>query len=136
MEHARSFPASPASVPEARRWSEPFFEQVGAGDDAVLVVSELVTNAVQHGEGPVLVRIVTGEPTRVEVMDARPLDGLAVAAPDPDRQGGRGLFLVQALADAWGYAETPDGGKVVWAEFGARGADGVRPSTSDRCGTV
>jgi anti-sigma regulatory factor (Ser/Thr protein kinase) len=123
MEHARLFPASAESVPEARRWSEPFFEQIGAGPDGVLVVSELVTNAVQHGSGPVHVRIVDGASVRIEVTDARPVERLEARDPDPDDPRGRGLFLVEALADAWGVADAPNGGKVVWAEFGARGAE-------------
>ncbi|HVE99419.1 MAG TPA: ATP-binding protein [Mycobacteriales bacterium] len=85
-------------------------------DSVLLVVSELVTNAVRHASGaPVLV--VDAGPTRVrvEVRDREP----SVPAPrpaEPDEESGRGLLIVAAVADEWGVE--PDGsGKAIWAEL-------------------
>lgn len=90
-------------------------------DVAVLLVSELVTNAVTHGdEGTgalaavtMLIRCCGGE-LRVEVHD-RSRDMPVPASPEvpDDSETGRGLMLVDALADAWGYYRTP-GGKAVY----------------------
>lgn len=95
-------------------------------EDAAVVVSELVTNAVIHAGTTVAVRIhlLDAGGVRLEVADSRswpPVPRQLV----PDSVGGRGLVLVQALADSWGVDATPDG-KVVWAEIEPAG----RPSES------
>ncbi len=81
-----------------------------------LIVTELVTNAVSHGEAPVFSVSWDGESVRIEVFDngagrpvVRPLDATATS--------GRGMALVDAVADRWGVEETP-AGKTVWAEVG------------------
>ncbi|MFF9570870.1 ATP-binding protein [Streptomyces sp. NPDC014685] len=95
------------------------------GDDVLLCVSELVTNAVLHGVPPgrgLRVHLYweqAGGVLRIEVHDSgdgevRPRDPGAA----PDEEGGRGLLLVAALADRWGVGER-NPGKVVWCEFGA-----------------
>ena len=86
-------------------------------DDALLVVSELVTNAVVHGRSEAEVRLTpTLDMLRVEVADDGP------ASPDPqlagaDDEHGRGLFLIGVLSTAWGTESAPGGGKVVWADL-------------------
>jgi anti-sigma regulatory factor (Ser/Thr protein kinase) len=86
-----------------------------AADTAVLLTSELVTNAVTHGSGPVTLAIeVSAGSVAVSVGDGDP------AAPEvqPERLlslGGRGLRMVQLLASEWGVdARTNLPGKVVW----------------------
>jgi anti-sigma regulatory factor (Ser/Thr protein kinase) len=88
---------------------------------AVLLVSELVTNAVTHGdEGAGTLAAVTmliqccGGELRVEVHDrSRDMPvPVSLEAPD-DSETGRGLMLVDALATEWGYYLTP-GGKAVY----------------------
>jgi CheY-like chemotaxis protein len=85
-------------------------------DDALLIVSELVTNAVVHAESASELRLVPGEGIlHIEVAD----DGSL--APDPriaedDDEHGRGLLLVGVLSAAWGTEATPSG-KVVWADI-------------------
>lgn len=84
-----------------------------AVDDAVLVVDELVSNALRHGEPPRRCRLVrVGRRLRVEVDDA----GLGwPRIRTADASGGRGLVIVQALAAGWGVIRHPRH-KTVWAE--------------------
>ncbi len=87
-------------------------------DDAILVVSEMVTNALLHAEPPVTVNIVQlEEHLRIEVRDGahRPL--LVEAPANDDSMTGRGLAVVDALAVRWGVDPEPQG-KMVWAELG------------------
>ena len=88
----------------------------GLVDRAVLVASELVTNAVVHTKGPVRLRLelVDGR-RRVAVADESPrLLGLAADPGDPDAEGGRGLLVVDQLVSSWGVQQPPEGGKVIW----------------------
>jgi anti-sigma regulatory factor (Ser/Thr protein kinase) len=98
-------------------------------DNAALAVTELVTNAAIHAKTPVTVTVsVTDTGTaRVAVRDYSPL------LPRPRRYGvdattGRGLRLVEAVSHRWGVeAVSPDagGGKIVWFEPAAEGAERV-----------
>jgi anti-sigma regulatory factor (Ser/Thr protein kinase) len=85
-------------------------------DDVALVVSELVTNAVLHGEGDITLDVVVAaDAVRVSVADGDP----ALPGPlDPvaDAESGRGLLLVSKIARQWGARPEP-AGKVVWAEL-------------------
>lgn len=88
----------------------------GSHDDVVLVVSELITNALLHGLGsPVLRLSGTRERVRIEVGD----DSSVLPAQRPAGEtGGWGLRVVARLAAAWGVARHPPG-KVVWCELAA-----------------
>ena len=109
-------PRSPDSVGTARHLVDDNTTTLGSQQrqDAVLMVSELVTNAVQHGIGAITLRI-EGEPgtVRVEVAD----DGFVAVAPSPvpDAHGGWGLRIVDQLADDWGVLE---GNTRVWFRLG------------------
>ncbi|WP_051723447.1 ATP-binding protein [Streptomyces albus] len=82
-------------------------------DRVELVVSELVTNGVSHGEGRVTLRLTTGGAgLRVTVADESPVLPIPRDA-GPDQESGRGLLLVAGCSDDWGVA--PDG--TVWAWF-------------------
>lgn len=87
-----------------------------AVETAVLLVTELVSNAVEHGGGTAVV-VADVDPTRlrVAVADSDPrLPTARLAAIDAER--GRGLLLVEALSSRWGA--TPEGsGKSVWFEL-------------------
>ena len=73
------------------------------GEYAVLLVSELVTNAMRHGGAPIrLVADITASGLRVEVYDGNSDAFPAIRDIRPDAPGGRGLRLVDALADRWG----------------------------------
>lgn len=86
-------------------------------DPLLLVVSELVGNAVRHGRPPVAMLLRrTGPGVRVEVHDENagspPAGG---GLPDDDAESGRGLYLVEAVATDSGVEQIPGDGKVVWA---------------------
>jgi DNA-binding NarL/FixJ family response regulator len=86
-------------------------------DDVLLVVTELVNNAVTHAMSECELRIsISPFSLRVEVTDR------GEGAPDPlppsaTRNHGRGLHLVDALTAAWGFEPIDAGGKTVWAEL-------------------
>lgn len=106
----RRFPRADAAVPEARS----FLRQVLAEwnitdrfDDALYCLSELATNAIVHGgaggEHFDVQVTFTDSRLRIEVRDLagrRP----SMQSPDPDDTTGRGLLIVDALADGWGWS--------------------------------
>ncbi|MEU5312332.1 ATP-binding protein [Streptomyces sp. NPDC021562] len=117
-----------ASVPQARRAVRDLLRRQGVpvAEDLVygllLIVSELVTNAVKHAAvlSPVLaVEVAVGaEWVRVSVEDSHPYRPTALEA-DHGQTGGRGLLLVREIArEAGGVVDvehTSSGGKVIWA---------------------
>ena len=106
------------SVGEARSWIDAFLAEREiedtVRDDVQLVVSELVTNALMHGDGALVLRAsITGAAVQVSVTDSG--DELPEVLPlDPARIGGLGLIVVDRVASDWGVAPFP-GGKTVWA---------------------
>ncbi|QEV18463.1 ATP-binding protein [Streptomyces alboniger] len=96
-------------------------DRQAAAEDVLLVVSELVTNACLHAEGPdELWLSCDGKVLRIEVSDK----GAGQPAPRTPhragRPGGHGMFIVQRLCLDWGVVRNPDAtGKTVWAELGA-----------------
>jgi anti-sigma regulatory factor (Ser/Thr protein kinase) len=90
-------------------------------DTALLLVSELATNAIRHGAPPVRLTLrLTGGRLRVEVTDSSPVLP-ALGRPGPDQIGGRGLQIVQQLAAGWGaQVSRTTLGKTVWFEMLSR----------------
>ncbi|WP_069759218.1 ATP-binding protein [Streptomyces sp. LUP47B] len=92
-----------------------------AADAVAVIVAELAANAVTHGRVPgrdfeLRLSLVTGS-VRVEVTDTRGELPAAVRPPGPLDEGGRGLLLVEALADRWEVLDRePLPGKTVRAE--------------------
>ncbi|MYV55480.1 ATP-binding protein [Streptomyces sp. SID3212] len=121
------------------RW----WEATDVMDDALLIISELVTNAVK-ATGPntpdptwsdVRAEHVLGVQLRVvdmnlyvEVWD-RAGEIPTPKAPSADDEGGRGLLLVQSLTRRWGTFRPPAGGKIVWAELPLTKAPDLTPQT-------
>jgi anti-sigma regulatory factor (Ser/Thr protein kinase) len=130
----RALSAEDASVRAARDFTLATLRLWGTphnGQDIAVVVSELVTNALRHAlpgagdtgpRGPVLLGLLQhGRWLLCAVADP------ANAAPVPRTPGvlaeaGRGLQMICALSDQWGYTTPSDEGKIVWAMFTARSA--------------
>jgi GAF domain-containing protein/anti-sigma regulatory factor (Ser/Thr protein kinase) len=86
-------------------------------DAALLVVSELVTNAMVHTRGEVRLDLtLTGDRLRVAVSDSSPRAPARQASVDWESTGGRGLLLVEAVSQSWGSVPL-SGGKQVWGEI-------------------
>jgi anti-sigma regulatory factor (Ser/Thr protein kinase) len=89
-------------------------------DDVVLVVSEVVTNAVVHGAPPGTLGISLSDGlVRIEVTDSTTA-GPVQEALHHESQRGRGIALMDTLADRWGVVVGPHEGKVVWFEVDRR----------------
>jgi len=120
-------PPEPTSPRRARQHVSAALREAGLDDlvdDASLLVSELVTNALLHARSDAVVALTaTAATVRVAVADRSP------RAPVRRRHGadattGRGLRLLEQLALRWGVDAAPDG-KTVWFELPT---DGVRPT--------
>ncbi|MFI2783270.1 ATP-binding protein [Streptomyces sp. ALB3] len=89
---------------------------------AAHIVAELATNAMVHGRVPgrdfrLRLAVHHGEHLRIEVTDTRSERLPAPLSPADDAESGRGLLIVEALADRWGVAPGPFPRKTVWAEL-------------------
>lgn len=85
-------------------------------NDAALLTSELVTNALLHAPGPPELRLeLRPDALRLEVLDTSPKFP-TLRPPTPDSLSGRGLLLVESLAAKWGVTSTSTH-KSVWCEL-------------------
>ncbi|MFD7630241.1 ATP-binding protein, partial [Streptomyces sp. NPDC059851] len=110
-------PADPARVGEVRADATRTLADWGLeelGFAAELMLSELVTNAVRYGGEPIQVRLIRDRALICEVADGSSTAPHLRRAATTD-EGGRGLFLVAQLSQAWGTRYTGQG-KVIWAE--------------------
>ncbi|MEV4787853.1 ATP-binding protein [Streptomyces tuirus] len=117
----------PAEVGRARRWARSRLAGSGIQADEplaetlILLVSELVTNAVVHTGRPAVLRlslphaVTEGTTVRLEVADHSGRAPVPRCAGD-DATGGRGLALVDGLADRWGWSVEATG-KRIWCEL-------------------
>jgi anti-sigma regulatory factor (Ser/Thr protein kinase) len=97
-------------------------------DDVLLLADEVVTNGLLHAPQDnrwILVRLIAypnpSLPIRVEVVDSGAGFNPRLSEPSLDETGGRGLFLVDSIADRWGVDS--QGGTRVWLELDKRAAD-------------
>lgn len=122
MHAHRTFAPDERSVAEARRFVRGMLESWGASDlteTVVLLVSELVTNAVVHAGTAARLHVsLDGQSVRIEVEDQHPSRGLPMVAevPPDDYERGRGLLITATLASAWGVEYTSTS-KRVWLRF-------------------
>jgi len=124
---ACAFGPQPESVQAARNFTRAtlrLWHLVDLLDVAELVVSELVTNALRHGV-PSARTAVTGDCVRLRLLAQAPFVMCMVTDPGsgipvlretgPTAECGRGLTVVEACCERWGWHLLDEGGKVVWA---------------------
>ena len=111
----------PRAVSDARRFVRACGQEAGLSEEAldvvVLLTSEAVTNAFIHGRSEARLTVTARDVgVRIEVGDdtRRPLQPLQ---PPPDALGGRGLAILDTLAERWGVEDDANG-KIVWFEVG------------------
>ncbi|HUZ23772.1 MAG TPA: ATP-binding protein [Streptosporangiaceae bacterium] len=130
--------AGPAAAAQARCQVQAAIHAWGAPVDvsvAVLLTSELVTNAIRHQAGETATLVITcarGQ-LRVDVHDTSCAVPVLVDAPG-DAEAGRGLMLVASLSTDWGFYRTPEG-KVVYFTLAFQAdpdQDGDRTKQGDR----
>jgi anti-sigma regulatory factor (Ser/Thr protein kinase) len=128
MDDCLELESDPAMVAVARQFVRERLASWEAGehlDPAVLVASELVTNAILHARTALSLRVELRDSSppgssavRIEVFDQNPR--LPALSPMlPEATSGRGLALIAMIATSWGMENRSDG-KVVWAEIGGR----------------
>jgi len=131
--HSRSFPARPDQVREARRFLAGILDGCPAADDAILVLSELASNAVLHSESrersgtfTVTANVCKGQYVRIEAHD----DGgrWNQCASNGDRP--HGLDIIAILATASGVSAHPLTGRIAWATLDWQGRS-TRARTCD-----
>jgi serine/threonine-protein kinase RsbW len=130
---ARDFPGTPDQAGEVRHWIGDLLPGCDPLADLLLVASELCANAIMHTRSgqadgwfsvavewtPVLARVVIGDQGSPTVPAASVTAGDSTWA----EESGRGLWLVDELADSWGTASHP-GGRWVWADVAWRASGG------------
>lgn len=131
---SRTLPGVPSSVREARAELRGFLGESTRLDDALLVLAELATNAVLHspsgeqdGQFEIRFELDDGQ-LRIEVTHHGDVATVVLPPADeafapgehpafPYGESGRGLHLVDVLADKWGFESGPDGGVLWWAQL-------------------
>ncbi|MGW2305457.1 ATP-binding protein [Streptomyces sp. NPDC001809] len=104
----KAFLPAPQRVKDIRQATAAFLRRSGVpqktADDAVLIVSELVTNAVSHGQGEVSLRVLAWNGQLAIAVLTESSGRAVVREAGLDDESGRGMFLVDTLADSWGAA--------------------------------
>lgn len=134
----RSFDPTPRSVAQARGFvgsAVACHLDPSRSDDIRICVSELASNALLHAESSFTVRICVDRHgcVRLEVHDQDRNKAPEKAHLPHDQQAttGRGMVIVEQLADDWGVELPATGGKCVWSHFAGRQAAGAH----NACGT-
>ncbi|MEV5711057.1 ATP-binding protein [Actinoallomurus sp. NPDC052274] len=118
--YAQTFPATRETVSDARRWLTGTLGATHpACDDAVLLLSEAFTNSVRHSRGKTITVLVfvTKTVVRIKVID-RGGGALPHHVDDPYGEAGRGLPIMQALAQDCGFEVLGNGWLMVWFDVG------------------
>ncbi len=130
-------PAHPGAVQHARRCIRSTlaaWQLCAIADDTELVISELLTNAVQAAAhaaaGVVLYVALDPDWLSVLVWDCCPEPPARPARTGDDAESGRGLEIVHAVSERWGTCNLEAGGKIVWAQLGVPGPAPASPLPS------
>ena len=122
MQTSRNFPPVPESTRAARQFVLQLARDVPPDlrDAIAVMVAELAMNAVQHAHTEFEVAVDrTGTTMRVEVTDSGTGRPAVQPMPPPQSLRGRGLAIIEGLADAWGIVPSPRGpGKGMWFQVG------------------
>ncbi len=112
------FPREPGAIADARRFVASELHGLDGTmiEEAILMVSELATNAITHAGSAFRIGIDRHQEIRIEVTDAGRGEP-AVQAIEPTALDGRGLLIVQELARTWGVQHS-DTTKTVWFTLG------------------
>ena len=116
-----TLPPAAGCLADLRRWARSWMEQHPTDgvdpDIVVLSMTELVTNSIKHGSGPVEVQLNGDSDNLVLIVS----DCSAQLPRRPDAsletETGRGIQILESLATRWGVQPEPGGGKTVWCEF-------------------
>jgi hypothetical protein len=114
---------TPAFLPGVRVWAAKELPSLGVAHlaDVMLVAVELVTNAYEHGGGPLTIRMTRSAlpcVIGIEVDDVNteePTVGVSRFGVDANR--GRGLVMIDKIAESWGAIRHTAGGKTIWARI-------------------
>lgn len=134
MKTSRSFSSDPAATRSARHFVLHAVGQAppGVRDAIAVMIGELAMNAVQHAQTGfgVTVELIDGT-LRVEVTDSSGNYPAPGPMPPPSSSHGRGLPIVDSLADTWGITWSPPvPGKTVWFEIAVPSGSEPEPSTA------
>lgn len=125
-QRAYALPIAPISAATARAYTREalaHWQLADLTDDIVLIVDELVTNAVRHASRPITLSLdLRDETVHVEVIDDSPAMPNAKSL-SRTRMSGRGLAIIDAISDDWGTHRLSAGGKSVWADVRRAPAD-------------
>ncbi|BDZ41721.1 hypothetical protein GCM10025865_10200 [Paraoerskovia sediminicola] len=121
LHRSRAIETGAAATGRARRWVDDLLESCAVSPrvrrDAMLLTSELVTNALRHGDPPVSITVrVDDDLVHIEVSDGS-TELPVLRDPPPEQPGGRGIQLVSRFATDWGTASLEEG-KSVWFDLG------------------
>ncbi|MBA9005082.1 MULTISPECIES: ATP-binding protein [Thermomonospora] len=117
-----TFDGGAEDVAQARRFVGHTLRHHPERETAVLLTSEVVTNGVVHGTGPITVVVLESDAgVRIEVTDAGSGSLPTLRESGTDAEGGRGLFLVDRLASRWDHVRT-GAGLTAWFELDAPGS--------------
>jgi len=117
-------PPAAGSLAALRRWARSWMEAHPTDgvdpDSVVLSMTELVTNSIKHGAGPVDVEL-KGDSDNLVLIVSDCSDKVP-HRPDVslETETGRGILILESLATRWGVQPEPGGGKTVWCEFASR----------------
>lgn len=116
-----TMPPAAGCLADLRRWARSWMEQHPTDgvdpDNVVLSMTELVTNSITHGTGPVDVRLNGDCDNLVLIVSDGSGQMPRHRGTSLETETGRGILILESLATRWGVQPELGGGKSVWCEF-------------------